>query len=582
MSTMNTGQVSLAEQHLHNDGCFLPEGSSRERWIALLLFVVSCLYLRLFYDYTKLNGDEGIVLQGAQRILQGQVLYRDFFSFFTPGSYYWMALLFKIFGSSILVGRAALIVYGGLFSVLTYLLARRVCSRWSALLAAYFVTLTCLPYRFLVLHNWDSTLWAYLALYGAVLWLERGHWGWALATGSFTALTFLFEQSKGAGLLLGLGVGFSVIVWRGRFRSWLGPRQLTGLAAGLGWPWVVTLSYFVMKHSLREMLTDWVWPLFHYSVANKLPYGYLVTSTPDGAELLAGSWPFRLIMLIVMGPCLLLPVVPLLALGILAWLALKRSRSEHRSGKWTYGVLVSATLAGLLLATFLTKRPDFTHLNYLAPLFYLVVAWVLDGLNVPSHLWRSLKPLLVLGIFLSFTAFGMAMLWGPLGARHTFRTARGTIRTGDPDFALEYVQAHVTPGEKILVYPYQPLYYYLTATFSPTRFDFLQPGMHTPDQFQGATREVLADRTRVVLLETSFREKCSVGWPNTPPQVIAARDPVEDYIFAHYRPCTALAANAFWHFVFMVHKDGSCPPGESGATSRCLVSEVCACATARE
>jgi hypothetical protein len=72
----------------------------------LLLFVASCLYLRVFYDYSNLNGDEGIVLQGAQRILNGEILHRDLFSFLPPGSYYWMALLFKIFGSSILVARA--------------------------------------------------------------------------------------------------------------------------------------------------------------------------------------------------------------------------------------------------------------------------------------------------------------------------------------------------------------------------------------------------------------------------------------------------------------------------------------------
>jgi hypothetical protein len=42
--------------------------------------------------------------------------------------------------------------------VVTYLLARRVCARWRVRMAVALVTLTCLPYRFLVLHHWDSTL----------------------------------------------------------------------------------------------------------------------------------------------------------------------------------------------------------------------------------------------------------------------------------------------------------------------------------------------------------------------------------------------------------------------------------------
>src|ERR1035437_6884357 len=153
----------------------VPEHSLADWGISVVLFAGSCLYLRLFYNYTTMFPDEGIVLQGAHRILQGQLLYRDFFSYFTPGSYYWMAFLFRVFGDSILVARFALVVYGAIFAVLTFLIARRVCSRGLSTMVAYLVTITCLPYYFMEVHNWDSTLWAYLALYGAVRSLETRH-----------------------------------------------------------------------------------------------------------------------------------------------------------------------------------------------------------------------------------------------------------------------------------------------------------------------------------------------------------------------------------------------------------------------
>src|SRR5213593_1607939 len=89
-------------------GLYHPEQSRSELWVALILFLVSFLYLCLFRRFTAMEPDEGILLQGAQRILAGQVLYRDFFSFYTPGSYYALALLFKIFGSSLLVARTVL------------------------------------------------------------------------------------------------------------------------------------------------------------------------------------------------------------------------------------------------------------------------------------------------------------------------------------------------------------------------------------------------------------------------------------------------------------------------------------------
>ncbi len=91
-------------------GC-LPEDAPADRAIVILIFVLSLGYLWVFRRYTTMEPDEGIILQGAQRILRGEVLYRDFFSFFTPGSYHLLAFLFKLFGSSILVARTALVCF---------------------------------------------------------------------------------------------------------------------------------------------------------------------------------------------------------------------------------------------------------------------------------------------------------------------------------------------------------------------------------------------------------------------------------------------------------------------------------------
>src|SRR5258708_33667687 len=108
-----------------DSGIYLPERSRSERYIAFVIFLLSFLYLCLLRRYTWIDPDEGIILQGAQRILEGQVLYRDFFSFFTPGSYYLFALLFRVFGDSYLVAHTALAFVGAAFSPITYLLARR-------------------------------------------------------------------------------------------------------------------------------------------------------------------------------------------------------------------------------------------------------------------------------------------------------------------------------------------------------------------------------------------------------------------------------------------------------------------------
>ena len=533
-----------------------PERVRAELYIALSLFVATCLFLCCFYNYTNLNGDEGIVLQGAQRILDGQVLYRDFFAFYTPGSYYSTAMLFRLFGNSFLVARGGLVFCGGLFSVLLYLLARRACPRWSALLAVYTASLTCLPFRFLVTH-WDSTLCAYLALYCAVLWMERGNWQWAFGTGLFAAFTCLFEQAKGFGVVIGLLAGVVFVFMRTGFSGGLiRKRALWFVAAGLAIPPAITVVYFAAHHGLSDMIRDCSWPLFHYSTTNKTPYGYMVASS-NGAELWKSGWGSRILLLLFSGPFLIIPLLPFVGLAVCGRFGFARSSRMRVDRQWAYWVMISSVLSGLLISTILTRRPDFTHLDYLAPLFYIVLAWVFAGLPSKSRLWNAVMPVVALYVFVSATVFGMAMSVGSRGAHQRIETARGVIRTPQ-DISLQFVLSHVSPGEKMLVYPYEPLYYYLTGTRNPTRFDFLQPGMHTPDQFQQSLTELRADQTRVVLFETSAAEKLVWTSPDTPISVIAAKDPLQDYIFAHYRPCGRTMENQYWRFLFMVRKDLPC------------------------
>jgi Dolichyl-phosphate-mannose-protein mannosyltransferase len=551
LSVPLASQLSAASSG--EDGTWRVHGRCRDVFIASLVFVCSGAYLFLFYNYANLNGDEGIILQGAQRILDGQVLYRDFFSFYTPGSYYLTALLFKLFGSSILTARAGLVLCGAIFSTLTYVLARRVSSTWSSLLAVYLLTVTCMPFRFLVSH-WDSTLFAYLALYCAVLWVEQPRHLWAFMTASFVSLTCLFEQSKGAGLLIGTAAGVLVIVRNGRWHFSLGSTLAT-FAAGLITPVTVVAAYFSRQHAIRQMASDCLWPLFHYSTTNKVSYGLFVMSS-NFAGLSGKDWKVMISLLVVAGPLILIPLLPILSVGILAWYTLARPEGERN---WSYWIITSTSLSGLLLATVLTGRADFTHLNYVAPLYFPVLAWLVDGLPARSDLWRRAMPVVVLYITVSCTAFGIAMLWAPLGAHTEVKTARGTVKVDSTETTLQYVLARVNPGEQIFVYPYEPLYYYLTGTSNPTRFDFLQLGMHTEEQFQDSLAALATARPRVVLFETSFREKLSWTSPQTPLNLIAAKDPIEDYIFSAYRPCSPVLSNSYWRFLFMVRKDQPCP-----------------------
>ena len=77
----------------------------------ILIGVAAWYWLRYFNRSTNLL-DEGSTAAQALRILNGQLIYRDFFTVVTPGSYYTIAWLFQIFGHSLMVMRWAALVTG--------------------------------------------------------------------------------------------------------------------------------------------------------------------------------------------------------------------------------------------------------------------------------------------------------------------------------------------------------------------------------------------------------------------------------------------------------------------------------------
>jgi hypothetical protein len=528
--------------------------SARERLLPSFIFISCLAYLYIFRHYSSLEPDEGIVLQGADRILAGQVPYRDFFSFYTPASFYLIAGLFRIFGDSFAVARISMAVVGAICSVLTYVLARRVCSWGIALFAAVLATTAGTAFRFLVLHNPYSTLGSCACLYTAVRFLESRKSVWAFATTSLASLTFLIEQSKGGGLCLGLGLAFVTLSVVDR-RLLLSTSALASAAVGFFWPLAITFAYFAHHHSAGIMLQSWLWPLQHYAQANHVPYGYQNWSDHSRNLIFhTGSIWLRALKIIMISPGLLVPVLPLISAGLLVYWTI-RLRS-HDLAEARYYVLVSAVLTGLLVSIVI-GRADILHFMYLSPLWYVVLAWILGGQAIRGEALSTLRVPLIAFVAVSFGLLSMAVLFATTGASKRIETRRGLIATSSKETVIDYVQAHVKPHSGLLVYPYLPLYNYLTETRSPARYDYFQPGMNTPDQAAGII-DALKTSNVPVLFESDFAEKIATSWPGTAISAIV-KDPVSDYIAGNYRTCKILSSADSWRFQFMVRADTKCP-----------------------
>ncbi|MBI3813759.1 MAG: hypothetical protein HY279_04740 [Nitrospinae bacterium] len=89
------------------------------------IFFFSLLYLLIFQNYGLNLWDEGALLNGSLRTMQGESVYADF-NGYPPGSYLLGAILFKIFGINISIIRAAVTVMTSAAVVMLYSISLKI------------------------------------------------------------------------------------------------------------------------------------------------------------------------------------------------------------------------------------------------------------------------------------------------------------------------------------------------------------------------------------------------------------------------------------------------------------------------
>jgi hypothetical protein len=98
----------------------------RRRWlIYLVLYLVAAAISAITVYKGVQPNDEGLMLQAARRIAQGQVPYSDFWWYYPPGQPYLLGGLWSLAGPSLMTWRIVRVLADAAVAVLAYALARR-------------------------------------------------------------------------------------------------------------------------------------------------------------------------------------------------------------------------------------------------------------------------------------------------------------------------------------------------------------------------------------------------------------------------------------------------------------------------
>src|SRR5580704_15170186 len=77
----------------------------RSRWSLAALFFIALLFQVIVIRRQITYYDEALELYCAERVLHGQLPYRDFWTMYGPAQFYVLAAFFKVLGISVWVGR---------------------------------------------------------------------------------------------------------------------------------------------------------------------------------------------------------------------------------------------------------------------------------------------------------------------------------------------------------------------------------------------------------------------------------------------------------------------------------------------
>ena len=155
-------------------------------------------------------GDQTLYLEHAERMLHGEVLYRDLFQFNLPGTEYLYEWLFRGFGVQMWVGDLALLLALTGVTVMVYALARLVLHGMAALLPVAAFLVICQRSAIDGSHHWYSTLLVLLAIYLIAKFQTTLSYGLA---GTLLALATMFTTSRGPAVAAGVSLFF---LWKYR------------------------------------------------------------------------------------------------------------------------------------------------------------------------------------------------------------------------------------------------------------------------------------------------------------------------------------------------------------------------------
>jgi len=448
--------------------------------------------------------EEGLVVHVAQRLVSGEHMYRDITFFSGPLPFDLLALLFRIFGEEVAVGRYAIAALHGLATGLTYAFTRQ--SGAGAFAHAATGAIAAVPVILFPFFSmfWYTTLAYHLSLISIYVTL-RGTRSirWAITAGVLVSCVALCKQTLGAVLAFGLLVALTAGSPPGQRLAHARAMMLAGAATALA-----TVSLFALRGDLAELVRCLVViPLslgetYGTPYINLWPPGVLDPEILSNKVLYVPNLFFLAYGIFTqVGPKMILFTQLLYALPLAALLA---TAIRRLTGPLPAGVLLNTALL-LAMSANLFPRSDWGHLVFAIPSAVVQIVLLSSTSHAAQGPARRASFIFAVGLVLvvasatlwvgrTLSGLAVTSYWGP---RIPQRPVSQIYRTVSIPRVISYLRVKTKPKEPIFVARSEPLLYFATDTTNPTPFTGVLPVLH--DEQERAILAALPELRYVVM-----------------------------------------------------------------------------------
>jgi hypothetical protein len=412
-----------------------------------LLIVLAFFYYSFFVNKGLVFFDEGYYLHASERILNGQIPYKDFFLQYGPTYFYLLAILFKVFGPLVIVGRFLNLLICLLIPTVMFVILNQLKIKSYLTISLTFLVLIFFGFPLVNLPNlvWANVLSALLLLLIFIVWNRNKDYRLAILMGLLFALSVSFKQNLGLAFI----VLFSVLI------------------------------IFAVKNK-KEMLKNlllmtmaWILPVFagayYFFLRDNLQgFYYFLNFSRRFAQESAFSYPSLTMLFQPLGIFKLLPYyLPVILLVSLLIYSLRKTRDLN----------IVAFMSVAVIGFFVSIYPQSDLLHCYPFLGLVLVSFLLFPLKNGARL-------LVLGIVFVTILTGFYLTFFTKSYRYEslyfqYNTSLNLPRTQGvlvtPSMAKSvtelnrFIQSKTSKDDYILAYPYSPMLYFILERQNPSK-----------------------------------------------------------------------------------------------------------------